>query len=263
MTFMQPVRTGALLPQPISSRLSVPLARSGLVRNPIHFPSLPAVVRKRLLKMRHLRVRLRPDKSNDNHPAVQCVLRVELPSSILEPPDLWRNKQAVLAIRPCEVPLVRFGIVGAQREPLDVPGSGAVGLEFLDLRASIPNLPRHGSAIELHPLIRTGQRIQAALQMDFPAAKFEIEIVLPVRERRRLLRIGLRGVRARLREHGNRLRYEKHAAAQQEESPKGSRCIHCFCPRSSLLTQEFETRLHSRTNCATAANDGSWSGRQQ
>src|ERR1700746_554587 len=106
--------------------------------------------------MRHLRVGLRPNESNNNHSAVQRVLRVELTRSILEPPDLWRNEQAVLAVGPCEVPLVSFGIVGAKREPLDVPGSGAIGLELLDLSASIPNLPRHRCAIELHPRIRTG-----------------------------------------------------------------------------------------------------------
>src|ERR1700722_9456761 len=138
------------------SCFSVPVAHSRLVRNPIHFPGLPAILWKRLLKMRHLRVSLRPNKSNNNHSAVQCVLRVELTRSILEPSDLRRNEQAVLAGGPCEVPLVGFRIVGAQREPLDVPGSRAIGLEFLDLRASIPNLPRHRSAVELHPRVRTG-----------------------------------------------------------------------------------------------------------
>src|SRR5579862_211174 len=106
--------------------------------------------------MRHLRVGLRPNKSNNDHSPVQRVLRVELTRSIFEPPDLWRNEQAVLAVGPREVPLVRFRIVGAQRESLDVPGSGAIGLEFLDLRASIPNLPRHRGAVELYPRIGTG-----------------------------------------------------------------------------------------------------------
>src|SRR4029077_8383395 len=106
--------------------------------------------------MRHLRVGLRPNKSNNKHSAVPRVLRVELTRSIPEPPDLWRNEQAVLAIGPREVPLVCFRIVGAQREPLDVPGSGAISLELLDLRASIPNLPRYRSAVELHPRVRTG-----------------------------------------------------------------------------------------------------------
>src|SRR5580704_16505650 len=138
------------------SRFSVPVAHSRLVGNPIHFPGLPAILRKRLLEMRHLCVSLRPNESNNDHSAVQRVLSVELTRSILEPSDLRGNEQAVLAVGPCEVPLVSLGIVGAQREPLDVPGSGAIGLEFLDLRASIPNLPRHRCAVELHPRVRTG-----------------------------------------------------------------------------------------------------------
>src|SRR6267154_843357 len=106
--------------------------------------------------MRHLRLGLRPNKSNKDHFAVQCVLRVKLTRSILEPPDLWRDEQAVLAVGPCEIPLMSFGIVGAKREPLDVPGGGAIGLELLDLSATLPNLTRHRCAVEFHPRIRTG-----------------------------------------------------------------------------------------------------------
>src|ERR1700722_10886153 len=122
--------------------------------------------------MRHLRVGLRPDESNKNHFAVQCVLRVKLTLSILEPSDLGRYENAILAVGPGEVPLLSFGIVGTKREALDVPGSGAVGFELLDLSASIPDLSRHRSTVELYPRVRTGQRIQAALEVNFPAAKF-------------------------------------------------------------------------------------------
>jgi len=82
-------------------------------------------------------VGLGPDETDKDRPAVERVLGVELADAILKLSDLRNYDVAILGIRPIEVPEVSLRIVGAQSEPLDMSGR-AVGLELLDLGASIP-----------------------------------------------------------------------------------------------------------------------------
>src|SRR5258707_456170 len=69
-----------------------------------------------------------------------------------------------------------------------------VGLELRQIRPTVPHLAHHGRAIELHPGGGTAQGMHEPLQMGFPYADLEVEIMLPVaafgRRGRRLRRGG-------------------------------------------------------------------------
>jgi hypothetical protein len=62
---------------------------------------------------------------------------------------------------------------------------GAIGLEFLNLGAPIPNFTRYQGAFALDPCRGTRQRMLKTGYVALPIAKVEIEIMLPISFRRR------------------------------------------------------------------------------
>jgi hypothetical protein len=166
-----------------------------------------------LLEVRRARIRLRPDEPNEDALAVERVLSIELALPIFEFTDLGHDDDAILAVRPVEAPLVRLGVVRAEREALDVTAR-AIGLELLDLRGAVPQEARHAGSIELDPLVGAGQRMQAALEVDVPVTNLEIEVVLPVGRLR--LDTGGQGMNAegsgRQRAQGNEFSHASHLA---------------------------------------------------
>src|ERR1700719_1688715 len=94
-----------------SSRFIRSIVHPRLVRNPIHFPGLAAILRERLFKVRRIRVGVRPNKSNEDRLAIERVLGVKLAAAILKFAYLGNNERAVFAIGPREAPLVSLGIV--------------------------------------------------------------------------------------------------------------------------------------------------------
>jgi hypothetical protein len=55
-----------------------------------------------------------------------------------------------------------------------------VGLDLLQLRSAIPNLPDMHRSIQIHPVVGTRKRMQEEAGMDLPCPNVEIEIMLPV-----------------------------------------------------------------------------------
>src|SRR5712692_8169514 len=84
-----------------------------LVRNPVDFPGLAAIIRERLLKVGRIRGDIRPNKSNQDGSAIRAGwFRVEkLAASILEFADRRRPQGTAFAGGPIEAPLVRLGVV--------------------------------------------------------------------------------------------------------------------------------------------------------
>src|ERR1700743_2294142 len=90
-----------------------------LIRDPIHFPSLAAVVRERLLKVWSRR-HIRPPKPNQNRLVIDGIHREKLADAILELAHLRLIQHADLLVRPVEPPLMRLGIVRSKREPIEL-----------------------------------------------------------------------------------------------------------------------------------------------
>jgi hypothetical protein len=84
----------------------VPLAGSSRIgRDPVDFPSLPAITRVRLLELDRVRSDARDDESNEDGPLVERVLAEELPASTLELPDRWYGHGTDADVGKMEAPL--------------------------------------------------------------------------------------------------------------------------------------------------------------
>src|SRR5260370_10315158 len=79
-------------------------------RDPVDFPSLTSVFRKRLFKAARIRGDVRDNKSNENGAAVQCFLVDKLTASIVEFADRGLTQRTAVTVGKIEAPLVGFGI---------------------------------------------------------------------------------------------------------------------------------------------------------
>src|SRR5258708_15639873 len=91
-------------------RNSVPFVRFILdpyvCRDPVHFPSLAAVIRERLFKPARIRSDVRDNKSNKDGPAIQCFLIEKFAPTILEFTDRGLTHRTAFAVGKIEAPLV-------------------------------------------------------------------------------------------------------------------------------------------------------------
>ena len=129
--------------------------------------------------MRRVRIGVRPNKSNVDQFAVKGVLTVKLAATVLELADLGCNDGAIFGVGPIKAPLVGLRIVKTEGQTFDVAAC-AISFELFKLGAAFPNFSSDGRAIKIDPGIRAGQRVQAALQVNFPAAQLKIKIVLAI-----------------------------------------------------------------------------------
>ena len=79
-------------------------------RDPVHLPSLSAIVRKRLLRTARIRSDLGDHKSNEDGSAIQCFLIEELATAINELADGGLTQYAIGAVGRIEAPLVGLRI---------------------------------------------------------------------------------------------------------------------------------------------------------
>src|SRR5258706_2916872 len=74
---------------------------------------------------------------------------------------------------------MRLRVVKKQCEAFEMSGR-TVGLDLLQLRSAIPNLPDMHRSIQIHPVVGARKRMQEEAGMDLPCPNVEIEIMLPV-----------------------------------------------------------------------------------
>ena len=74
---------------------------------------------------------------------------------------------------------MRFGVVESQVQAFEVT-SRAVGFELHQIGAAIPDFSDDGGSLVFDPGRGARQGMQEALQMRFPSADLEVEIVLPI-----------------------------------------------------------------------------------
>src|ERR1700735_5404149 len=79
--------------------------------DPIHFPGLAAVVRKRLFKVARIRSDVRDNKSNKDGSGIECFLIEKLAASILELADRGLAHSTAVTVGKIEAPLMGLGIV--------------------------------------------------------------------------------------------------------------------------------------------------------
>src|SRR6185369_66638 len=130
------------------------------------------------------------DEADQDRPAVQQLLVEELAAPVLELSDRRLAQGPAAATGKIETPLMGFRVVEPQAESFDVTRR-AVDDKLDQIGASVQNLADGGRAIVLHPGGRAGEGMHQALQVGFPGADLEVEIVLSV-----AWTVGLRGGRA-------------------------------------------------------------------
>lgn len=84
---------------------------SSVYRDPVHFPRLTAIVRKRLFEAARIRRNVRYDKPNEDGTAIQCFLIEKLTASILKLANRGYTQSADGAVGEVQTPLAGFGVI--------------------------------------------------------------------------------------------------------------------------------------------------------
>src|SRR5450432_3222720 len=110
--------------------------------NPIHFPGLAAVWRKRLLHARRLWRDVQPDVAHQNDTALEVFLMEKLTALARESANHGRRiKRSIVDIDQMDAPLPRLGVVQPQRLRLDMEFLiGAGDLELFEVRVAVEDL---------------------------------------------------------------------------------------------------------------------------
>src|SRR5262249_45032963 len=102
---------------------------------------------------------VRDNNSNKDGLAVKQFLVVKLASPIFDAADCRLAQRTALAVCKIEAPLTGLGIVQTQAQSFDVTRR-AIGHEFHQIGATIPNLPDNGSTVIFDPGVGTSQGAQ-------------------------------------------------------------------------------------------------------
>src|SRR5581483_10125664 len=227
------------------------LGDAGLVRYPIHFPSLAPVFREGLLEVRRLRVGARPLEPLEDIAAIIGVPAVEVSYSILELTYIGRAAdRSYRGRRPVETPLPALRVVQAQRQPVD-GAVRALDVEFLDLRTAAPQRARPRRPVVLHPVVGARERMEQFLQMNVPVTQLEVEVMGAI--------VGGGRRAGRWARGGRRQTATGHEERAQEQCCPGElRRRHCI-PRFDYVCRHLETtrvnidvKTHRRATGAAA-----------
>src|SRR5579864_2191566 len=148
---------------PVVTRFEIPchyrMARLLLLSResgvPVRLPAFPPVRRERLLRSKFIRGDVREDEAHKDRFVLKVFLIKKLSErTIGELPDRRNAQAAIFTVGPIQAPLVRFWVIEAQGQALDMAGR-AVDFEFPVVGAAIPNLLDDGSPVVLNPRVRS------------------------------------------------------------------------------------------------------------
>src|SRR5579863_5582809 len=122
---------------------------------------------------------VRPQEANEDSATIERLLVEEFAAAALELADRGLIKNTLRAVRKVLTPLMRLRVIEEQGETFEMAGR-TIGLDLLQLRATVPNLPDVNRAVQIHPIIGAAKWMQEAMDMGFPCPYIEIEIMLSV-----------------------------------------------------------------------------------
>src|ERR1700722_9746098 len=153
------------------------------VGNPVDFPRLSVIGRKRLLKV-GVAVHFGPVETDNYGRALPSIVRVEVADAVcIEMPDLRRWRDAELFRSPPKRPLVRLRIVEAKRHQVNMPVR-ARHVAVFEISAAAPKRPKDRGAVALVPPLAPDQPIFEYAIVRTPRPIRKIEIVASVARRR-------------------------------------------------------------------------------
>src|SRR5580700_516280 len=123
---------------------------------------------------------VRPDISDKDIPAIKRLCIVKFAAAVFEFANCWDAQSTSLAAGVIKTPLVRLGVVKAERKVFDMTGGGAISFEFHQIGAAIPDLADDRSTVKINPGRGPSQWMQKSRSVRLPGTNLEIKIVLPV-----------------------------------------------------------------------------------
>jgi len=137
------------------SKACLPSLHARVRHNPVCFPGLSAVIRECLFKVTRVLGNAGPYTSNKDCSSIECLLVEEFAAPVLELADRGDTQRTGFTVSEIQAPLVGLWIIQPQIKTFDVTRR-AVGFEFHQISAAIPNLANNGSASISGPNMRTG-----------------------------------------------------------------------------------------------------------
>src|SRR5580693_4382157 len=161
--------------------------------NPIDFPGLAAVRRERLLHVRRLGRNIEPDIAHKNGASFVFLLIEKLTAIPGKASDHGRQtKSPLVEIDEIDAPLMRSGIVEAQRLCFDVKLLISAGhVELFEVRVAVEKLLVVRDSVVLDPDIGFIKTIRQPANVRFPVADEEVKVVRTI-ALRQICRIGRR-----------------------------------------------------------------------
>ena len=150
------------------------ILHSRLVCDPVHFPRLTTIFGERLFEVGGVLGHLRPDVANEDHSAVEGVLGEEFTASVLELAELGGPPRFPVCCWPSTGSTGGFPGYRVEESDLQyvqpshrfrIPRFSALPSQSLRVTEVPPIRPTHLSRY----------RLQSALEMNLPAAEFEVE----------------------------------------------------------------------------------------
>ena len=120
-----------------------------------------------------------PFAADENGFVVEGVGGVEVAAAVCELADHWRVERGRFAVDEALAPLMGLRVV--EEEAHAFPASGwAVGFDFFELCAAVPDLADADCAVELDCFGGVGEGLRGADDVGVPDAYVEVEVVLAV-----------------------------------------------------------------------------------
>ncbi len=150
-----------------------------VVRNPVDFPRLATIVRKRLLEMARIGRDLGDDESNKDGTTIQSLLIEEFATPVGKPADGRLCERSAGAVGEVETPLMRLRIVQTEVESFEVTRR-PVSDELDEIGAPVPYPSHNRGPFVCHPRAGTSQWTDQSSEVCLPGADFEVEVVRSV-----------------------------------------------------------------------------------
>jgi hypothetical protein len=116
--------------------------------DPVHFPSLASIGGKSLFKPARSRRDVRYNKSDEDGSAIESFPVVKLATSLLKFADRRWAEGTVATAGKIKAPLMGLRIIEPQVHTFKVT-LRAIGVEFDQIRAAVPNLADDGSSVKI------------------------------------------------------------------------------------------------------------------
>src|ERR1700733_9406735 len=92
-----------------------------------------------------------PDISDQDISAIKRLRIKKFAASVLEFADCWDAQSTTFAAGVIKTPLVRLGVIKAERQVFDMTSGGTISFEFHQIGPAVPDLADDRSTVKINP----------------------------------------------------------------------------------------------------------------